>query len=207
MSCPFCSELASRLPPEAIADHVNDRILWETDNYVVLADISPLVPGHVLLIPRRHDLSFGAADAATRPELDRLVHSTRQALLGNFGHPGVLLEHGSDATADGGGCVAHAHWHLVPADIDMAPALNRFAARDVTERWVISEWADRDEAYLWLETPSGRRVIADKLQGIPKQFLRIEVASRVGVVGRNWDWRTTILSEHLVETVQRLKAS
>lgn len=70
------------------------RHIFTTHLFVVIADLSPLTLGHILLLPKRHYLSFAQVVA----EHEVALHDTMQWLfpryLGTFGSP-VILEHGS----------------------------------------------------------------------------------------------------------------
>src|SRR5690349_7438747 len=116
MNCPFCSEIASGLPPDREGVDVVSREILRTEHFVVLADISPLIVGHVLVLPRSHDLSFGAVASTHLAEFRELSTGLRQTLATTFSEP-VLMEHGTDSRSAGGGCVAHAHMHFVPGPV------------------------------------------------------------------------------------------
>ncbi|USX56222.1 HIT family protein [Lentzea sp. HUAS12] len=176
------------------------RLLRETADFLAIADISPLVVGHIIVVPRRHLLSFGAIPDVHRPQLGTLVADLSATLIEHVGVP-VLLEHGTDSASDGGGCVSHAHLHLVPAALDWREPLARYRLTEVSSLDELSYWAERDRPYIYAGAPSGAGLVADELIDIPKQYLRIEIARQLGLPGRVWDWRQHILSDNLTETV------
>jgi diadenosine tetraphosphate (Ap4A) HIT family hydrolase len=93
-------------------------MLHETDRFVVMADISPLVPGHVMIVPKAHILCYGAVEAAAWDEFAGIVNATRAIIREHYG-PSVILEHGTCSVDDVADHVSHAHLHIVPADIDI----------------------------------------------------------------------------------------
>jgi diadenosine tetraphosphate (Ap4A) HIT family hydrolase len=200
MSCPFCTEIVTGLPPDREGVTVSTRLLHETADFVAIADISPLVVGHIIVLPRRHLLSFGTVPSKHRAQLAALVSELSTTLAERVGAP-ILLEHGTDSSSDGGGCVSHAHLHLVPAELDWREPLSRYRVTEVSSLDDLSYWGERDCPYVYAGAPSGAGLVADELRGIPKQFLRIEIARQLGLPGRIWDWRQHILGDNLTDTV------
>jgi len=204
VNCPFCRELQSgRLPDFCDAD-VNSRILHETNQFVVMADISPLVPGHVMIVPKAHILCYGAVEAAARDEFCGIVNATRALIAEHYG-PSVMLEHGTSSLAPVADHVTHAHLHIVPADIDVRDSFLDFNTTTIATFSDLSRWAARDEEYLYFESCAGDRIVADRIVNIKRLFIRSEVAKRVGVPDPLWDWRRHILSDNLRATVETLQ--
>jgi len=204
VNCPFCRELQSgRLPDSCDAD-IGSRILHETNRFVVMADISPLVPGHVMIVPKAHILCYGAVEANARDEFSGIVNATRTILREHYG-PSVVLEHGTSSLEPVADHVTHAHLHIVPAAIDIRDSLVNFNTTTIASLSDLSNWAARDEAYVYFESCAGERVVADRIADIPRLFIRREVAKRVGVPDPLWDWRRHMLSDNLRSTVETLR--
>lgn len=202
--CPFCEEIATDLPPDRDGVGVSSRRVFETHSFVVFADISPLTTGHLIVVPRSHVLSFGAVVRTNAEELAVLVERLARTLRRRYCEP-LLLEHGSDSSSDGGGCVAHAHLHFIPVEADLTSVLHPYSSRGVSSFQDLAQWADEDRPYVFVGNRLGVGHVADQLQGIPKQFIRIEVAKALGLAGPLWDWRSHILTENLTRTVSDLK--
>jgi len=203
MYCPFCSELATGLISEEFDIQLESRLIAETEHFAVVADISPLAPGHVLIIPKAHLINFGSVNKAEFGELDALIHRVKEVISRCYTTP-IIMEHGSNTCADGGGCIAHAHLQVFPACIDMLPAISRFRVEQINDWIDLAKWSERDEPYLLFQTFEGKMFVADRLNGIEKQFIRIEIAKRIGLEGNNWDWRRQIFSQNVLETVNTL---
>ena len=203
-NCPFCRELQSgRLPDFCDAD-IDSRILHETNRFVVMADISPLVPGHVMIVPKAHILCYGAVEATAQDEFSCLVNATRTILREYYG-PSVVLEHGTSSLEPVADHVTHAHLHVVPAAIDIRDSLLNFNTTTIASFSDLSSWAARDEAYIYFESCAGERTVADRIVGIKRLFIRSEVAKRIGLAEPLWDWRRHILSDNLRSTVKTLR--
>jgi histidine triad (HIT) family protein len=102
-SCIFCRIGRGEIPAS---------VVLETPEAMAFLDVSPLNPGHVLLIPRSHAASLPDLDddlaAATARLLPRLCRAVRAAT----GAQGlnVLVNTGRVA----GQSVDHVHWHIIP---------------------------------------------------------------------------------------------
>lgn len=203
VNCPFCRELQSgRLPDFCDAD-IGSRILHETNRFAVMADISPLVPGHVIIVPKDHILCFGSVEASARDEFSGIVNTTRAILAEHYG-PSVLLEHGTSSLEPVADHVTHAHLHVVPVAMDIRDSLLNFNTATIASLSDLSHWSARDEAYIYFESCAGERIVADQIDNIARLFIRREIAKRVGLPDPLWDWRRHILSDNLRSTVKTL---
>jgi diadenosine tetraphosphate (Ap4A) HIT family hydrolase len=202
-NCPFCRELQGGKLPDFCDADIDSRILHETERFVVMADISPLVPGHVMIVPKAHILCYGAVEDTARDEFSGIVHATRAILKEHYG-PSVMLEHGTSSLAPVADHVTHAHLHFVPADIDIRDSLVNFHTTTIASLSDLSRWAARDEEYLYFENCAGERIVADRIVDIKRLFIRSEVAKQVGLPDPLWDWRRHVLSDNLRSTVETL---
>lgn len=204
VNCPFCRELQSgRLPDFCDAD-IDSRILHETNRFVVMADISPLVQGHVMIVPKDHILCFGAVEPTSQQELSCIVNATRSILNEHYG-PSVILEHGTSSLEPVADHVTHAHLHIVPAAIDIRDALLNFNTKRISSLADLSSWAARDAEYIYFESRSGEQMVADQIVGIKRLFFRREIAKQIGLPDPLWDWRLHILNDNLRSTVETLR--
>jgi diadenosine tetraphosphate (Ap4A) HIT family hydrolase len=203
VNCPYCRELQTGKLPDFVDADIDSRILHETNRFVVMADISPLVPGHVIIVPKAHILCFGAVEDSDRDEFSGLVNATRTILREHYG-PSVILEHGTSSLEPVADHVTHAHLHIVPAVIDIRDSLVNFNTTTIASLADLSQWAARDEAYIYFESYAGDRVVADQIVDIKRLFIRSEIARRIGLPDPLWDWRRHILSDNLRSTVKTL---
>lgn len=104
MECVFCAIAAEQLPAERI---------YEDEHFIVLLDIFPLRPAHVLIVSREHapflkDFSTAAADALL-PLAQRIAAALRAA---GYGEQGInfLINDGPTSNQH----VPHLHLHLIP---------------------------------------------------------------------------------------------
>ena len=204
LNCAFCRELQSGTLPDLCDADIGSRILHETGRFVVMADISPLVPGHVMIVPKAHILCYGAVEPVAQDELLCIVNGTR-AILGERYGPSVILEHGTSSREPVADHVTHAHLHIVPAAIDIRDALGNFNSKKIESLSDLSAWAARDAEYIYFESRAGERIVADQIVGIKRLFFRREIAKQIGLPDPLWDWRRHILNDNLRSTVEALR--
>lgn len=100
--------------------------LLHTDDFYVMPDRYPLVPGHTLVITHRPIRCHALGDDASLLRLDELADRVRRFLEDAYGTPVMALENGI-----AGQSVFHAHLHLLPAGVAALPEAMR-AWPDVT---------------------------------------------------------------------------
>lgn len=104
MNCVFCAISAGKLPAHR---------LFEDEHFVVLLDIFPLRPAHVLIVSRQHAPLLGDLPAAARDALLPLAQRVSQALYASgLGVRGINLLINDGAAANQH--VPHLHLHLIP---------------------------------------------------------------------------------------------
>ncbi len=97
--CPFCS-----LPPS--------RIISEDSLTLVIRDGYPVSPGHSLIIPKRHIVSFFDLKDDERISLFHRLTEAKTALDAEFKPDGYNI--GINEGAAAGQTVLHLHVHLIP---------------------------------------------------------------------------------------------
>ncbi|MDH4562494.1 HIT family protein [Pseudomonas sp. BN411] len=104
MDCVFCAIAAGRLPA---------HLLHEDEHFLVLLDIYPLRPAHVLVVSREHAPLLTDLSADARDRLLALTARLSQALRwAGYGREGInLLVNDGPASNQH---VPHLHLHLIP---------------------------------------------------------------------------------------------
>ncbi|HQZ82413.1 MAG TPA: histidine triad nucleotide-binding protein [Pyrinomonadaceae bacterium] len=103
MECLFCKIIAGEIPAAK---------LYEDEDCVIIRDIEPQAPTHVLVLPRTHLDSLDKASPADERLLGRLLleaaNFARREGLADAGYRVVV-----NTNADGGQTVFHLHIHLL----------------------------------------------------------------------------------------------
>ena len=99
--CPFCEIAAGRADAHVVAEDAQT---------VAFLDHSPLLAGHVLLIPRRHVATLPEADDETLQALAAQLRALAAALPRALGADGTFVAENNVVSQS----VAHLHFHVVP---------------------------------------------------------------------------------------------
>ncbi|MBM7770402.1 diadenosine tetraphosphate (Ap4A) HIT family hydrolase [Actinokineospora baliensis] len=168
--------------------------------------MSPLVAGHLLLLPRWHYLSFSEVVAAHREEVEDVVPRIFDLYRTTFGEP-LVLEHGSTELEHGNACITHAHWHLLPVDGARVDEIMEAETAGYVGLSAIVELAHER----WRSTAYYLRGYGDDLRlynpgaSNKRQYLR-SVAGRVlSLVDPEWDYAVVVRKEALRETMKRTR--
>jgi diadenosine tetraphosphate (Ap4A) HIT family hydrolase len=99
IDCPFCN------PDPA-------KVLLANDQALAFLDGFPVTPGHSLIVPRRHIVSFFEATKQEQGALFDLVSHVRELLLAQHGPDAFNI--GINDGPAAGQTVMHLHIHLIP---------------------------------------------------------------------------------------------
>lgn len=113
MSCVFCAIAAGQMPA---------NVVYQDEQFLVLLDIFPLRPAHVLIITREHAPFLNDLSAVPRDALLALAARVAKALYGSgLGVAGINLMINDGPVANQH--IPHLHLHLLPRRPGDLPAL------------------------------------------------------------------------------------
>jgi len=101
--CIFCKIVAGDLPSTRI---------YEDDDTLAFMDISPVVHGHALVIPKAHYDPITETPDSALAACMAVVKRVAQAQMDALGADGVNLHQANGAVA--GQVVPHVHFHVIP---------------------------------------------------------------------------------------------
>ena len=101
--CLFCRIIAGEIPSYKV---------YEDGNVLAFLDISPVNPGHTLVIPKEHYRNIEAIPADRLGEIMAAVKKIGAALKDKLGVPGYNVYENNDPVA--GQEVPHLHFHVIP---------------------------------------------------------------------------------------------
>lgn len=183
-----------------------DKVLFETDNFLVVPTLGSIIEGWLLVIPKMHYLSFGAIPAGFRSELSIVLQKAAHVIESIYGCP-TIFEHGPSIPNTKVGCgIDHAHLHLVPLRESLIKRTEKYNCQPLG----ISQYTDDDfilmrdlfmskKPYLFVREPSGTRVFFDA-QNAPSQFFRRVIAEIYGVDDK-YDYHVYAFEENIVSTI------
>lgn len=181
------------------------RAVGATDSFVVVADLSPLTVGHLLVLPREHHLSYASVVRRHLDELRGLIDWLFPRYRRTFGEP-TVLEHGSAKDFDHGACITHAHWHVVPVDgmvIDRAMADDGLTSTDLLDITDLGDPQWLDTAYFLLLYRDLRRVFRPQ-KTLRRQYLRSVISKPLRIPDPEWDYAVVVRKNYLRSTMERV---
>ncbi len=102
-ACAFCAIAAGSVPASMV---------WEDARVVAFMDLRQAVPGHVLVVPRRHAETLYDLDEDTAAQAMRVAHRVATAIRRRWAPAGLNLWQSNHRA--GGQEVPHFHLHVQP---------------------------------------------------------------------------------------------
>ncbi|MFH1956128.1 MAG: HIT family protein [Patescibacteria group bacterium] len=103
MDCIFCKIVNGEIPAEKI---------YEDENVLAFLDITPVNPGHVLLIPKEHYENLYDLPDETLKQLAPIIKKLAIAVKKGVNAEGINIGMNNERSA--GQLVPHAHFHIMP---------------------------------------------------------------------------------------------
>jgi ATP adenylyltransferase len=205
----FCSCFAS-------SEFSSSRALWdtplfETDDFVAVPSLGSLVPGWLLVVPRRESLCLGQLSSEHRERLGNFVEEIVPILESRFG-PVAAFEHGPARRNSAVGCgVNYTHLHLVPTECDLrsqasvlVPQIKWHSCAGIDDTEAFSR---RGEQYVYLQQRFGATPAAIGTSPVlPSQLFRRIIAKHVGK-SESYDWKQHPQLSTISETVAILSGT
>lgn len=202
----FCAELSGSGETSFVRFYEGDppsRLIYSTENLTLLADMSPLVLGHLLLLPSQHYMSFAQVLSRHEAEVRSLLAGFVPLYRETFGEP-LILEHGSSAGQESHACITHAHLHFLPVDgesVDellIADAL-AYHELDSLGALALSPWPS--SAY-FLRVYREKCRVYRPTEDQKRQYLRSVVGTVLSIEDPEWDYAVVMRKEVLRETMR-----
>ena len=89
-----------------------DRIVYESELWLMIRDGFPVAPGHSLIIPKRHGSDFFEINAEEHSELQTVINFAKEQLDSELNPDGYNI--GINCGDAAGQTVFHLHAHLIP---------------------------------------------------------------------------------------------
>jgi diadenosine tetraphosphate (Ap4A) HIT family hydrolase len=203
----FCSEFAGAVDVSFFRVYQGDprsRVIAERGRLLLIADMSPLVAGHMLLLPKEHHLSFATLDGEYFGDVRSAITHICDIYVATFGQFAVL-EHGSSGDLAGNACITHAHWHLVPL---VAAELCRIIVDDGLIPVRLSDLAELTRppwstSPYFLVSDGETHTLFQPMAGSPKQYLRSVMGQALAIAEPEWDYAVVVRKDLLRETLRR----
>jgi diadenosine tetraphosphate (Ap4A) HIT family hydrolase len=203
--CELCAEFAGGDPPINVAG-MAARLIRPADRVAVFPALGSFVEGYILVCPRRHVRSVASAG----PDLHEflMVYREIHRIVESEYGPTMTYEHGmGHIEADSaGGCVEHAHLHIVPATFSQTHEVRRRSGIIGPQHsWdSLDFWAGRP--YLLLASGGDDPFVVEPPPGLRSQHFR-RVTADVLEVSDHYDWAVEPGASRMRATWERLHIS
>lgn len=202
----FCAELAGVPDTEFCRVYEGNppsRIIGRSENLTLIADMSPLCAGHLLIVSNYHHLSFAEVVQEHEHEVENFSQETFYRYQETFGDP-LVLEHGSAEGIGGSACITHAHWHVVPLGLE---AVHSVMSDDGLGSIKLDDLgglaaAGRGVPYFYCADRSLRRLYGVG-QTMRRQYLRSVMGVLLGIPDPEWDYAVVVRKELLRITMAK----
>jgi diadenosine tetraphosphate (Ap4A) HIT family hydrolase len=192
-TCALCKAVADATG--AGRSFLHNRKLMETERFIVVPSVGPVVPGHVMVVSKLHCHNLASMGSVAIQEYERLADRLRTAPLLRDADP-LEAEHGSTGDDKAGACVIHTHVHWVPG---MGQFLNEFKQRlSPRPENSLLQVGNNAGPYIFVRA-GGMRAVYDG-QGLRSQTIRrilCELMDR-----DDTDWTQALRPDWVQETVK-----
>jgi diadenosine tetraphosphate (Ap4A) HIT family hydrolase len=178
------------------------RIIARSRHLSLLADMSPLCTGHLLIASNAHYLSFAEVISDHADEVVLFRERVLERYARVFGAP-VVLEHGSFAGMDGSACITHAHWHVLPlplTEVDRIIKRDGLPASELAHVRELETLTGKAKPYFYCADDSRHLVYAATLR-VPRQYLRSVAGRLLGISDPEWDYAVVVRKDLLRRTL------
>lgn len=170
----------------------------------MIADLSPLTSGHILILSRLHHLNFAQVVEVYPSEIKTLLNLLLPQYIQTFSRM-TILEHGSAENMVNGACITHANLHLLPISRQAVDETMESDGLYWTPLRSLQDFGRPPwtrSAYYLSGADSGFRLY-EPTPGLPRQYLRSVAGAILGIPDPEWDWAVVVRRELLRETIAR----
>jgi len=187
--CCICSEISTGEFPKELRRvyPVQRRISPVSENFLAMPSVSPLAPGHVLILPKEHATGFMYLDSHLLEELLGVITRVSAIISQHFGSV-YYFEHGVRGRELACG-INHAHLHIVPLQSEISRRVSETLRADYPAS-ISCEYPSilRERNYVGPYLTFGHDI--DKVEiaygRVPSQLVRKVIAVELGET--KWDW-------------------
>lgn len=170
-----------------------DRPTMATPSFVVLPTLGSLVPGWLLVVPRRPIENLAMLTPSEKMELEALKANLKVRLSAFPGVP-YFFEHGGVSGSVISCGVDQAHMHAVPLPFDLIKSVQ--GEKEI--EWQHASLGDSSMEYLWVSDGLNTELVGT-LRQPTSQWFRKHIAAQLGR-SSEWDYRTFPHFDNMVTT-------
>lgn len=191
IGCPFCKLDKSLF---------YNSIIEETSNFIDKPCLGALVPGYILILPKKHVYCMTQFNLEIMAEYIAILEKYRRKFKELYGKYPIVFEHGTpDPCGLCTNCVIHAHTHIVNHNYkNEKDVINKMNFKIISSLNTIE-----DKNYIYYKSFDGKEYITYDFEPI-SQVMRIFIAEDLSIKEK-YDWRRFPFEENIYKTLEDLK--
>ena len=188
----------------------NNRMIYKSESFFVLATVGQFVTGYLLIIPKKHIMSNAELSPEEVKEFKDVLDDIEYILRLTYGCGMILVwENGSGRSgkAKAKDSVVHSHVHVVASELtaEEVEEKSKLGFKDITLEELFKY---ADVSYLLIRSEKDHsiwKICPSDDVFIPRQWIRNEVAEKMGINDETWNWRLYPFEENMELTVEQIK--
>jgi len=165
-----------------------DTVLFETEEFAAIPSLGSLVPGWILIVPKKRIINLAALSEVERGRLIRFTCSIEDKMK-TFGQKVYRFEHGGLESSLVSCGVEQAHMHLVPLPFDLVD----MALKSTDVDWGIKSsqsatWEGISTSTEYLMMADENRFYTGEVRQPTSQWFRKLIAENTGQPEK-WDYK------------------
>lgn len=171
----------------------NQRILYESNNFIVKNTLGQFINAYLLIIPKPHIMSMAQLNSTLRAEFIEVLNDVSYILKLSYGNSNVLVwENGTGNSGLGKAkdSVVHAHTHVALSNLT-ANSIQQIAGFSLKQIHINDFPAYDKHSYLLIRGDDNETWWINNNPDlyIPRQFVRQILAEEYYITGEAWNWR------------------
>lgn len=182
-------------------DKIYNKVLAETDNFIVLPALGSLVEGYVLIVSKRHLYNMVELADSEKDEYMELLNKYRYIFNKIYGKYPIIFEHGMSRLdiENGASSVVHAHTHIVNFNFNNEGTVTKELNFEEIEE--INN-IDSNKNYIFYISHSGKKYITYNFEK-KSQLMRILIAKELGFMDK-YNWKEEPFTDNIIKTIEKL---
>ncbi len=187
---------------KVIAGHPDkpEHILYESENFIVIPGLGAFFDGYVMIVPKKHIMSFAELSKEEYQEFLRVLNDMRFILKSIYKKEVFVFECGSGK--DGGGkhttSIVHAHIHLAPTDMPVLDEIHKSGLYPAAiEPFDLIANFGQYPYMLYIDQNDNWYITSDPNTYFPRQHPRQVLAHYMGLEKGRYNWREYPMREKL----------
>lgn len=200
IDCPFCNvQFDLTQFPKEKSREFKSIVLSKRNDIALVQDIAPILPSHLLIIPRKHYFSFASVpESIVASQLQSLKSEISEFYGSEYLSVPLYFEHGScNTTESTSSCIEHAHLHAIPVTAKDYLNILKYIKDKLGEPVLNANTLKK--GYLYLEFENQKYYWEDRHEY--KQFFRRLISYHFFEEGRSL-WQSCLYGEEVEKSIK-----